>query len=70
MFKSLFATAAAIASVATAVVHQPNLYTGTLRDSNDNLLPLYSPAKAPAIPLAVRAPYTSAWTSTANNSTL
>ncbi|KAI9694468.1 MAG: hypothetical protein M1822_000084 [Bathelium mastoideum] len=30
----------------------------------------YSPARPPAVPLAVRSPYTSAWTSTSNNGTL
>jgi hypothetical protein len=32
--------------------------------------PSYSPARPPAIPLAVRGPYTSAWTSTFNGGTL
>jgi hypothetical protein len=32
--------------------------------------PLYSPARPPAIPLAVRGPYTSAWSTTVNGSTL
>jgi hypothetical protein len=31
---------------------------------------LYSPARGPALPLAVRSPYTSAWISTANNGSL
>lgn len=35
-----------------------------------NTLPAYSPARPPAIPLAVRSPYTSAWTSTSSNGTL
>ena len=30
----------------------------------------YSPARPPAVPLAVRSPYTSAWTSTSSNGTL
>jgi hypothetical protein len=33
-------------------------------------IPNYSPARPPAIPLAVRSPYTSIWSSTAGNSTL
>jgi hypothetical protein len=32
--------------------------------------PSYSPIRPPAVPLAVRSPYTSIWTSTANNGTL
>ncbi|KAK6366508.1 hypothetical protein LTS17_010594 [Exophiala oligosperma] len=39
-------------------------------DANDNRLPNYSPARPPVVPLAVRSPYTSAWQSTAGNSTL
>lgn len=31
---------------------------------------LYSPARGPALPLAVRSPYTSAWISTTNNGSL
>lgn len=33
-------------------------------------IPNYSPARPPAIPLAVRGPYTSAWSTTAHNGTL
>ncbi|KAH8646828.1 hypothetical protein BX600DRAFT_420703 [Xylariales sp. PMI_506] len=54
-----------IASTAAA----QNPYTSAT-DSNGNTLPNYSPARPPAIPLAVRSPYTSAWQSTANNGTL
>ncbi|KAI9733619.1 MAG: hypothetical protein M1834_003221 [Cirrosporium novae-zelandiae] len=32
--------------------------------------PTYSPGRAPALPLAVRSPYTSAWSTTASNGTL
>lgn len=39
-------------------------------DGNGNPLPSYSPARPPAIPLAVRSPYTSAWSTTAGNATL
>ncbi|KAL8947185.1 MAG: hypothetical protein Q9222_006510, partial [Ikaeria aurantiellina] len=35
-----------------------------------NPLPAYSPARPPAVPLAVRSPYTSAWSSTSSNGTL
>ncbi|KAF6224395.1 hypothetical protein HO133_010972 [Letharia lupina] len=42
----------------------------TAKDSNGNTLPVYSPSRPPAIPLAVRSPYTSAWSSTSNNGTL
>ena len=55
-----------------AVAQQDNAteyYPGAV-DANGNALPSYSPARPPAIPLAVRSPYTSAWSSTAGNSTL
>ncbi|KAK7529441.1 uncharacterized protein J3D65DRAFT_648597 [Phyllosticta citribraziliensis] len=32
--------------------------------------PIYSPARPPSVPLAVRSPYTSAWSTTAQNGTL
>ncbi|KAL8940220.1 MAG: hypothetical protein Q9216_002929 [Gyalolechia sp. 2 TL-2023] len=35
-----------------------------------NPLPAYSPARPPAVPLAVRSPYTSAWSSTSMSGTL
>ncbi|KAL6244980.1 hypothetical protein RBB50_007755 [Rhinocladiella similis] len=41
-----------------------------VEDANGNRLPNYSPARPPVVPLAVRSPYTSAWQSTAGNSTL
>ncbi|KAI4267423.1 MAG: hypothetical protein L6R38_008261 [Xanthoria sp. 2 TBL-2021] len=40
------------------------------QDSNGNLVPSYSPARPPAVPLAIRSPYTSAWSSTSSNGTL
>ncbi|KAI9811087.1 MAG: hypothetical protein M1827_005669 [Pycnora praestabilis] len=40
------------------------------KDFNGHTLPAYSPARPPAIPLAVRSPYTNAWVSTAKNGTL
>ncbi|KAI5923021.1 hypothetical protein F4810DRAFT_720661 [Camillea tinctor] len=40
------------------------------KDGNGNDLPNYSPVRPPAIPLAVRSPYTSVWSSTAGRSTL
>ncbi|KAI3399577.1 hypothetical protein diail_6216 [Diaporthe ilicicola] len=48
-----------------ATTHHPRAV-----DDNDNALPSYSPARPPAIPLAVRSPYLSAWSSTANGGTL
>ncbi|KAH8785149.1 glutaminase GtaA [Diaporthe sp. PMI_573] len=39
-------------------------------DPNNNPLPSYSPAKPPAVPLAVRSPYLSAWSKTAGGATL
>lgn len=52
-----------------AVVIAQDPYT-TAVDANGNALPAYSPARPPAIPLAVRGPYTNAWSSTAGNGTL
>ncbi|OCK77996.1 DUF1793-domain-containing protein [Lepidopterella palustris CBS 459.81] len=40
------------------------------KDANGHDIPFYSPVRAPALPLAVRSPYTNAWVSTANNGTL
>ncbi|KAL8727437.1 MAG: hypothetical protein Q9181_005714 [Wetmoreana brouardii] len=45
-------------------------FLSTAKDSNGNALPVYSPARPPAVPLAVRSPYTSAWSSTSMNGTL
>ncbi|KAL9599404.1 MAG: hypothetical protein Q9219_003841 [cf. Caloplaca sp. 3 TL-2023] len=42
----------------------------SLTGGNRNPLPAYSPARPPAVPLAVRSPYTSAWSSTSMNGTL
>lgn len=39
-------------------------------DGNGHPLPVYSPARPPAIPLAVRSPYTSAWSTASGASTL
>lgn len=39
-------------------------------DDNNNPLPIYSPARPPAVPLAVRSPYLSAWSQTAGGGTL
>lgn len=43
-------------------------FNGT--DSNYNYEAAHSPARGPALPLAVRSPYTSAWTRTAKNGSL
>lgn len=50
--------------------HLHNLVDKEQTDRLSNKLPSYSPARPPALPLAVRGPYTNAWTSTANNGTL
>ncbi|KAK8075980.1 hypothetical protein PG994_003252 [Apiospora phragmitis] len=39
-------------------------------DANGDALPAYSPARPPAVPLAVRTPYLSAWSSTGEKGTL
>ncbi|KAK5101613.1 hypothetical protein LTS08_004071 [Lithohypha guttulata] len=49
---------------------QPHSPWSNATDSNGNYEAAYTPGRAPAIPLAVRSPYTSAWTSTANNGSL
>ncbi|KAI9759953.1 MAG: mitochondrial import inner membrane translocase subunit TIM14 [Chaenotheca gracillima] len=63
MFLSLLSAAFA----ATAVAQ--NVYSAD-RDANGHAPPVYSPARPPAIPLAVRSPYTNTWSSTASNGTL
>lgn len=40
------------------------------KDITEDNNPSYAPARPPAVPLAVRSPYTSAWSSTAGNGTL
>ena len=58
-----------LALALTASVYAQNPYTNAT-DPNGNRLPSYSPARPPALPLAVRSPYTNAWTSTSANGTL
>ncbi len=41
-----------------------------IRDKNGNGVPNYSPVRPPAVPLAVRSPYTSFWSTTSEHSTL
>ncbi|ROV93941.1 hypothetical protein VSDG_06274 [Cytospora chrysosperma] len=70
--KSLFRLACISAIISGVVSQQENAteyYPGAV-DGNGNSLPSYFPARPPAIPLAVRSPYTSAWSTTAGNSTL
>lgn len=64
MFFSTF-IGAALAVVAGA----QNPYTSA-KDANGHTLPSYTPVRPPAIPLAVRSPYTNAWSSTVDNGTL
>lgn len=64
MFVSTF-VGAALAVVAGA----QNPYTSA-KDTNGHTLPSYTPVRPPAIPLAVRSPYTNAWSSTVDNGTL
>ncbi|THX52385.1 DUF1793-domain-containing protein [Aureobasidium pullulans] len=52
-----------------ATVWAQNPYTDT-SDFNGHRTPSYSPVRPPALPLAVRSPYTNIWTSTVNNGTL
>ncbi|KAK5944296.1 hypothetical protein PMZ80_003577 [Knufia obscura] len=49
---------------------EPNSPWSNATDANGNFEAAYYPGRAPAIPLAVRSPYTSAWASTANNGSL
>ena len=48
----------------------PNSFWSNATDANGNFEAAYTPGRAPAVPLAVRSPYTSAWASTANNGSL
>lgn len=48
----------------------PNSNWSNATDSNGNFEASYFPSRVPALPLAVRSPYTSAWASTANNGSL
>lgn len=58
-------------SVVSALLANPAFGQGDImKDSNGNILPAYTPARPPAIPLAVRSPYTSAWSSTSDSGTL
>lgn len=52
-----------------ATVHAQDPYTDA-SDSNRHRIPSYSPVRPPALPLAVRSPYTNAWSSTGDNGTL
>ncbi|KAL1867663.1 hypothetical protein Daus18300_006218 [Diaporthe australafricana] len=60
---------AIVFSSLTLQEHTPMHYPRAV-DDNNNVLPSYSPARPPAIPLAVRSPYLSAWSSTARGATL
>ena len=68
--RSFVAGAAALFTVAHAAQQDPyNPYTN-IKDDNEHTQPIYSPARPPAIPLAVRSPYTSAWSTVDGNNTL
>lgn len=56
-------------AVVTTIVTAQDPYIKAV-DANGHILPAYSPARPPAIPLAVRGPYTNAWSSTSGNGTL
>ncbi|KAK7520723.1 hypothetical protein IWZ03DRAFT_145197 [Phyllosticta citriasiana] len=62
--RSLIALALA---AATALAQKPSCDDGRKLGT---FQPIYSPARPPSVPLAVRSPYTSAWSTTANNGTL
>jgi len=62
-----FSTLVGAALAVVAGAQDP--YTSA-KDANGHPLPAYSPVRPPAIPLAVRSPYTNAWSSTVNNGTL
>lgn len=68
---SLTAILASLGQVIAQDVSDKNAteYPGAV-DGNGNPLPAYSPARPPAIPLAVRSPYTSAWSTASGDSTL
>lgn len=74
MFDRLLIAAVAALGVANAANQYPyypyvNTYTNRT-DLNQHIDPVYSPARPPSVPLAVRSPYTSAWSSTSDNNTL
>ena len=58
-----------ICTLLFAVVVAQDPYS-TADDANNHRIPSYSPVRPPALPLAVRSPYTNCWSSTANNGTL
>ncbi|KAI0473563.1 hypothetical protein GGR56DRAFT_647998 [Xylariaceae sp. FL0804] len=67
MFRSwLLSVLAAVPLLAVAVAQDP--YTNKT-DGNGHTLPLYSPARPPALPLAVRSPYTHTWSSVGEDGT-
>ncbi|OCL03285.1 DUF1793-domain-containing protein [Glonium stellatum] len=57
----------ALVFAASVCAQDPN---SRAKDSNGHVIPFYSPVRAPALPLAVRSPYTNAWISTAHNGTI
>ncbi|OJD33205.1 glutaminase [Diplodia corticola] len=60
---------ASLALLLAASACAQNSESDASNDSNDPAV-VYSPARPPAVPLAVRSPYTSVWSSTVNNGTL
>ncbi|RYP68049.1 hypothetical protein DL771_006890 [Monosporascus sp. 5C6A] len=60
---------AALSAVLSSTTRTQHPFT-EIRDANTNGVPSYSPLRPPAIPLAVRSPYTSAWSATSGHSTL
>lgn len=71
-FLSYIFVVIALAIVSSGLAHQQHAFPRDLPplDDNNNPLPAYSPARPPAVPLAVRSPYLSAWSKTAGGSTL
>lgn len=66
----IFVFVLAILNCSVAQQHARSRQRRQSVDPNNNPLPSYSPAKPPAVPLAVRSPYLSAWSKTAGGATL
>ncbi|KAI1139322.1 DUF1793-domain-containing protein [Hypoxylon sp. FL0543] len=65
-----FLALSGVSSSAEAQRHTPFTNFTVYPNLEDKIIPNYYPLRPPAIPLAVRSPYTSAWSSTSSKGTL